>query len=230
MYLYNYLFVAFLACIPAVASADDYFSTGTPDSSGPECMQTTDKPADLDAVVNGDERPARAYELPPDLGIDSAYDVINNWRNVRIISNWLNEKEDVVSGVQEVRKILQHFFGSRDPGIRNTVEVSLSDGSEVKMEAVFKRITTAEGTNLVIEFEPLWGVDTDRNRVHLDGQSFAGQSGVVSGGNISRLNTYLRRHDFTVHTQGDDGDDDLVCDWSCSALSTCNFNCTSATE
>jgi hypothetical protein len=49
------------------------------------------------------------------------------------------------------------------------------------------------------------------------------------GGNVSGFTGYPHQLGSTVHTQGDGGEDDLVCDWSCSG-DTCTLSCAPATE
>jgi len=196
-----------------------------------EIAVPADKQADFDAVINFVNWVASSdleLDLPPGLGIYSAYDVINNWGNIGTISDWINQQSPVASHFQGVAAAFRGFLGSHNPNIEMTVEVTMPDGSVVRVEAVSQIITTADGTKLVIEFEPLFGTDTDGNRIYPEAQAWVGQSGVASGSNVAGLSSHLSLLGFAVNTQGDSGGD-MVCDWACSG-DTCTLTCAPATE
>ncbi len=189
--------------------------------------------ADFDVVIDfieWAESSTLGFELPPELGISSAFEVVNNGRNALIISGWINEQQSIATPVQGVVDALRGILGSHNPNVPIVVEVVMPDGSVVDMKATSKILTTPDGPHFVVEFEVVSAIDADGNPIRFSNMEYVGQAGVVSGGNASSFSGFLTQLGFSVQSQGNDGSDDLLCDWSCPTATTCSLKCSSGSS
>lgn len=124
--------------------------------------------ADFDVVIDfiqWAESSVLGYELPPELGIPTAFDVVNNGRNTLIISDWLNQQSAISSQVQGVVDALRGILGNHNPNVNVVVEVVMPDGSVVEMKAESKILTTPNEPEFVVTFEVTSALDADGNPI-----------------------------------------------------------------